>query len=183
MAALIRDPRDGTGQLVAWSTATGAVTRRLPRIVPAGTLTTLALDATGSAAWISTLPQDLGVLRATNALQVPQEAAKMAWQVSVRSLSDGTESGPFAYPGRAIWPLGSGIDTPLALVNGTMLGLVLPIPASPHPAPSRRRRHRSASRRGSPTMAELCALLGEPNQDGATHDLAPSGAYQGKLCP
>ncbi|WP_062648176.1 S1 family peptidase [Streptomyces maremycinicus] len=188
VAALVREPGTGTRGLVAWSTATGEVVSRIPRLVESGDFGTLALDATGTTAWVSTLAQEYGPLTGRTAsatgMQVePIIGATLAQRVSVRSLPNGGETGRFDYSGGWIWPLGSGTGAPLALVDGSTLGIVLDRPGEPDPL------RRLAAAKADPgsgrklTLSGLCALLGEPNHDKATRDLVPPGAYQGALCP
>ncbi|MFJ9018467.1 trypsin-like peptidase domain-containing protein [Streptomyces sp. NPDC102259] len=189
VAALVREPGTGTRGLVAWSTGTGKVVSRIPRLVESGDFGTLALDATGTTAWVSTLAQGYGSLTgrtpsATGLQLEPIMGPTLAQRVSVRSLSNGAERGRFAYSGGWIWPLGSGVGAPLALVDGSTLGVVLDRPGEPDPL------RRLAAAKADPRAAErkltlsgLCALLGEPNHDKATRDLVPPGAYQGALCP
>ncbi|MFF3202593.1 trypsin-like peptidase domain-containing protein [Streptomyces sp. NPDC002962] len=189
VAALVREPGTGTRGLVAWSTDTGKVVSRIPRLVESGDFGTLALDATGSTAWVSTLAQEYGSLTgstpsATGMQVEPIIGATLAQRVSVRSLSNGGETGRFDYSGGWIWPLGSGTGAPLALVDGSTLGIVLDRPGEPDPL------RRLAAAKADPrpagrklTLSALCALLGEPNHDKATRDLVPPGAYQGALCP
>ncbi|WP_405967297.1 trypsin-like peptidase domain-containing protein [Streptomyces sp. NBC_00015] len=189
VAALVREPGTGTRGLVTWSTATGKVVSRIPRLVESGDFGTLALDATGTTAWVSTLAQEYGSLTGTTpsatGIQVePIMGPTLAQRVSVRSLPNGKETGRFDYSGGWIWPLGSGTGAPLALVDGSTLGIVLDRPGRPAPL-----RRLAAAKADPPsagrklTLSGLCALLGEPNHDKATRDLVPPGAYQGALCP
>ncbi|MFH0174861.1 trypsin-like peptidase domain-containing protein [Streptomyces cacaoi] len=189
VAALVRESGTGTRGLVAWSTDTGKVVSRIPRLVKSGDFGTLALDATGSTAWVSTLAQESGSLTgstpSSTGMQVePIVVPKLTQRVSVRSLSNGREAGRFDYSGGWIWPLGSGTGAPLALVDGSTLGIVLDRPGTPEPLrrlAAAKAAPRSAERK--PTLSGLCSLLGEPNHDKATRDLVPPGAYQGALCP
>ena len=188
VAALVKDSGDGTRGLVAWSTRTGKVTARMPRLVKSGDFSTLALDASGDAAWISTLTQGYGNMIGSTGtptdMQVePIVGPTLNQRVSVRSLSSGKESGRFDYSGGWIWPLGSGTGAPLALVDGSTLGVVLARPGEPEPL--RRLAAADADPKAAKrklTMSGLCSLLGEPNHDKATRDLVPDGAYKGDLC-
>ncbi|HEX9336665.1 MAG TPA: hypothetical protein VF892_12305, partial [Pseudonocardiaceae bacterium] len=175
VAAIVPVTGGGT-QLVAWATATGTVTARVAGLTKEEGNGSLALDATGSRAWIAGR-SDFIATRATNVEQILPAAMD---QVLVLSLPSGARIGqfPLEQGWSAVWPLGSGLDAPLALVSGSTLGLVLPRPGAQPPA-----RRLTSDASGDLSDARLCTLLGEPNQDKAAHDLAPSGAYQGPLCP
>jgi hypothetical protein len=148
----------------------------MPNFPTSKSLDMLALDATGSTAWISTIAPTGNLV--TNGTDLAQMHIPPAQVVAVWTLATGTKIASFdsTNPWSA-WPLSSGVNSPLLLANGSTLGLVSSHQGEPSPA------IRLATQNRDPiTIAELCTLLAEPNQ-GSTSNAVPSGAYQGNLCP
>lgn len=182
IAALVDGVHGGRGQLIAWNTATGAVTASIGGLSTAQVSGTLALDATGSTAWLSSQP-DIGTMHTTNLLQI---GAGVTQHGSVWSLTSGHQIAQFTYPTGwdSIWPLGSGARSPLVLMDGNILGVVTTTAGS---APlAKITAAASTGQSGvAADIASLCSLLGSEvnNQDQETQNKVPSGAYQGQLCP
>lgn len=170
-------PVSGGGQLVAWDTATGAVTARVTGLTGEQVTGTLALDASGRTAWLSS-PPDFGALRARDVRQLVAAATQHG---TVMSLPSGRRVASFAYPvgWRSVVPLASGTGGPLLLTDGDTLGVVSVS------APLRVITAAASVPGGSePGAGELCSLLGEQaNGRKATKSLVPNGAYDGPLCP
>lgn len=165
------------GRLVAWAAATGTVTARVTGLTDAQAHGALALDATGRSAWIST--HEAG--NDAKPTDVERSLPELEDQVTVWSLAGGTRTGRYLYdPGwSSVWPLGTGTDSPLVLVQGSTLGVVLGHPGEQPPV----RRINGLHPGPDLSAGRLCALLGEPNEDQAARKVTPSGAYQGPLCP
>lgn len=183
MAALLDGVHGGSGQMIAWSTATGAVTARISGLSSAQVSGTLALDATGSTAWLSSQP-DIGIMHTTNLQQIE---AVLTPRGSVWSLSTGRLVAQFTYPTgwESVWPLGRGTRSPLVLMDGNTLGIVAASPAGPPPLTKVTTAASTGQSGAPPRIGQLCSLLGDEvnDQDPATKDRVPSGAYQGQLCP
>jgi hypothetical protein len=84
--------------------------------------------------------------------------------------------------GRVV-PLTDDMNGPLALNRAGMIGLALPRSGQAPPL------RRLADAVGAPSphaddlMDRLCALLADPNNDKAVHDLVPQDASEEPLCP
>jgi hypothetical protein len=171
MAALLPGNR-----LVTWAAATGTVTATISGLTDAEAHGALALDATGTSAWISS-PEPRGNAKPAD---IEQTLPELSGHVTVRSLPGGTLSGTYLVDPAwsSVWPIGAGTNAPLVLVQGSTLGVMLTHPGAPPPV----RRMNDFDGPGL-SADRLCALLGEPNEDRAARTVAPSGAYQGPLCP
>jgi hypothetical protein len=171
MAALLPGNR-----LVTWAAATGTVTATISGLTDAEAHGALALDATGTSAWISS-PEPRGNAKPAD---IEQSLPELSGHVTVRSLPGGTLSGTYLVDPAwsSVWPIGAGTNAPLVLVQGSTLGVMLTHPGAPPPV----RRMNGFDGPGL-SADRLCALLGEPNEDRAARTVAPSGAYQGPLCP
>ncbi len=172
LAALLPD-----AQLVTWAAATGTVTARISGLTDAEAHGALALDATGRSAWISSR-EAAGTAKPTDVERLVPELQN---RVTVRSLPSGAHAGSYSYDPAwsSVWPLGTGKNTPLVLVQGSTLGVLLTHPGTQPPV----NRMNGPDDGSDLSAGRLCELLGEPNEDAAARNVTPSGAYQGPLCP
>ncbi|MEV6522269.1 serine protease [Longispora sp. NPDC051575] len=85
----------------------------------------------------------------------------------------------------ALLPLAEGPDAPVLLLGAGIVGAVLPGPGLPAPLRRLTSAERDAPKRSAAFRVDrLCALMVEPNEDGAARRKnVPSGAYQGPVCP
>ncbi|WP_229401454.1 nSTAND1 domain-containing NTPase [Micromonospora okii] len=141
----------------------------------------IALDATGSTLVLSWRRDVLGA----TATDVRKLAAGLGRWVSAWTLPGGARSGeprPHPSPWGAVLPLGRGLDGPMAVLDGSTVGVTLPTTGA-----SPLRRLAAAADAGShdvdDALGRLCALLADPETDAAVRDLVPRDAHQGELCP
>ncbi|MFD0318464.1 nSTAND1 domain-containing NTPase [Streptomyces flavalbus] len=185
VAAVLKGGSGAPAELRAWNIATGTQTGHVPRLTPAEADGALALDATGTTAWIS-LPSDFDAI---NEADLTDFTEKSMSRVSLRSLTTGKRVAHSAYPGNwsTVMPLGDSPRGPVLLVRATALGVVSAASGGRSPlqrlADTAEAGVRDALRR-PPGADRLCALLGpQANATDNIEDLVPSGAYSGPLCP
>lgn len=171
VAAMTRAGPDAY-RITEWDAATGRVTARVDGLSGEQGRGSLALDATGSQAVVSWLPEP----GRQDATDVRQLAAALGWRASVWRLP---AAGP---PTQLRLPPGwtvvlSGEDAPLVVVNGDALGLLLPGGEPPLRRLDRAGRAGPSHRDGVDGQVDrLCAVLADQRLSAAEQDLVPPGA-------
>ncbi|MGY0233869.1 nSTAND1 domain-containing NTPase [Longispora urticae] len=147
--------------------------------------------------------------RGTLALSPDGSVVLSAWQRGVGALATATDirtvdiggvavsswsaAGGARIPGEprfsgywsGLLPLGEGPDAPVLLLGAGIVGAVLPGPGLPAPLRRLTAAEKDPPKRSAEFRVDrLCAVMVEPNEDGAARRKnVPSGAYQGPVCP